>query len=56
MVYIAKARVSFAQVGNDLDPYQLYNVYGIGSIYETGGTSAVCCLVVPYLMKMYVAN
>lgn len=36
----AKARVSFAQVGNDLDPYQLYNVYGIGSIYETGGTSA----------------
>ena len=36
----AKARVSFAQVGNDLDPYQLYNVYGIGSIYETGGTIA----------------
>ena len=36
----AKARVSYAQVGNDLDPYQLYNVYGIGSIYQTGGTSA----------------
>ncbi|MGN0056698.1 MAG: SusC/RagA family TonB-linked outer membrane protein [Phocaeicola plebeius] len=36
----AKARVSFAQVGNDLDPYQLYNVYGVGSVYETGGTSA----------------
>ena len=36
----AKARVSYAQVGNDLDAYQLYNVYGVGSVYETGGTSA----------------
>lgn len=36
----AKARVSFAQVGNDLAPYQLYNVYGVGSVYSTGGTSA----------------
>ena len=36
----AKARVSYAQVGNDLDAYQLYNVYGVGSVYQTGGTSA----------------
>ena len=36
----AKARVSYAQVGNDLSPYQLYNVYSVGSIYQTGGTSA----------------
>lgn len=27
----AKARVSFAQVGNDMDPYQLYNAYKIDS-------------------------
>ena len=25
----AKVRASFAEVGNDLDPYQLYNVYTI---------------------------
>ncbi len=25
----AKARVSYAQVGNDMDPYQLYNTYSI---------------------------
>ena len=25
-----KLRVSYAQVGNDLPPYQLYNTYGIG--------------------------
>ena len=36
----AKARVSYAQVGNDLDAYQLYNVYGVSSVYQTGGTSA----------------
>ena len=36
----AKARVSFAQVGNDMDPYQLYNTYGIGSDGHTGGTTA----------------
>ena len=36
----AKARVSYAQVGNDLSPYQLYNVYEVGSVYQTGGTSA----------------
>ena len=40
VVYICQGSCIFAQVGNDLDPYQLYNVYGIGSIYETGGTSA----------------
>lgn len=33
----AKARVSFAQVGNDMDPYQLYNTYSIGSDGYTGG-------------------
>jgi len=27
----AKARASFAQVGNDMDAYQLYNTYSIGS-------------------------
>lgn len=27
----AKARASFAQVGNDMDPYQLYNIYSIGA-------------------------
>lgn len=27
----AKARASFAQVGNDMDPYQLYDSYQIGS-------------------------
>ena len=26
-----KARASYAQVGNDMDPYQLYDVYSIGS-------------------------
>ena len=36
----AKARVSYAQVGNDLSPYQLYNVYTVGSVYQTNGTSA----------------
>ncbi len=33
----AKARASFAQVGNDLEPYQLYNTYSIGTISYTGG-------------------
>ncbi len=27
----AKARISYAEVGNDMDPYQLYNTYSIGS-------------------------
>ncbi len=27
----AKARVSYAEVGNDMNPYQLYNTYGIGN-------------------------
>ena len=26
----AKARVSYAEVGNDMDPYQLYNTYSVG--------------------------
>lgn len=26
----AKVRASFAEVGNDLDPYQLYNFYSVG--------------------------
>ena len=26
----AKARLSYAEVGNDMDPYQLYNTYSIG--------------------------
>ena len=36
----AKARASFAQVGNDMDPYQLYNTYSIGSDGHTNGTIA----------------
>lgn len=36
----AKARASFAQVGNDMDAYQLYNTYKIGSEGNTGGVSA----------------
>ncbi len=27
----AKVRASYAQVGNDMDPYQLYNTYGVGT-------------------------
>ncbi|WP_304246606.1 SusC/RagA family TonB-linked outer membrane protein [Parabacteroides gordonii] len=34
----AKARVSFAQVGNDMDAYQLYNTYSIGSDPEGNTT------------------
>ena len=30
-VTYAKARASFAQVGNDMDPYQLYDFYEVGS-------------------------
>ena len=33
----AKVRASFAQVGNDLDPYQLYNTYSITTQDATGG-------------------
>lgn len=33
----AKVRASFAQVGNDLDPYQLYNLYKISTNGSTGG-------------------
>ena len=36
----AKARVSYAEVGNDMDPYQLYNQYSIGSDGATGGITA----------------
>ena len=35
----AKTRVSFAQVGNDMDAYQLYNTYTIGSD-ANGNTTA----------------
>lgn len=35
----AKARASFAQVGNDLDPYKLYNYFEIGSDPD-GNTTA----------------
>lgn len=38
-VTYAKARASFAQVGNDLDPYKLYNYYSIGSDPD-GSTTA----------------
>lgn len=38
-VTYAKARASFAQVGNDMDPYQLYNSYEIGSD-QWGNTTA----------------
>ena len=36
----AKTRASFAQVGNDMSPYQLYNTYKIGSEGNTGGVTA----------------
>lgn len=32
-----KVRVSYASVGNDLDPYSLYNTWSIGSDGNTGG-------------------
>ena len=35
-----KVRISFAEVGNDMDPYQLYNSYKIGSEGNTGGVNA----------------
>lgn len=35
----AKIRASFAEVGNDLDPYQLYNNYTVGKD-ENGNTTA----------------
>lgn len=35
----AKVRGSFAQVGNDLDPYQLYNTYWIGKDPENNATA-----------------
>ena len=35
----AKVRASFAEVGNDLDPYQLYNTYYIGQAPD-GSTTA----------------
>ena len=35
----AKIRASFAQVGNDLDPYQLYNTYWIGKDPENNTTA-----------------
>ncbi|WP_455637508.1 SusC/RagA family TonB-linked outer membrane protein [Parabacteroides sp.] len=37
-VTFTKARVSFAQVGNDMDAYQLYNTYSIGSDPEGNTT------------------
>lgn len=36
----AKVRASFAEVGNDLDPYQLYNVYTISK--DANGNSMFC--------------
>ena len=36
----AKVRASFAQVGNDMDPYQLYNTYSIGSDGNAGNITA----------------
>ena len=35
----AKVRASFAEVGNDLDPYQLYNFYSVGKD-PNGNTTA----------------
>ncbi len=32
-ITFAKVRASYAEVGNDLPPYQLYNTYGIGTNY-----------------------
>lgn len=36
----AKARASFAEVGNDLEPYQLYNTYSIGQAPDGTTTSS----------------
>ena len=36
---VAKVRASYAEVGNDLDPYQLYNNYTVGKD-ENGNTTA----------------
>ncbi len=36
----AKVRASFAEVGNDLDPYQLYNTYSIGQAPDGSTTSS----------------
>lgn len=36
----AKVRGSYAEVGNDLGPYQLYNTYGVSSIWGTGAPSS----------------
>ena len=38
-VTFAKVRASYAEVGNDLDPYQLYNNYTVGKD-ENGNTTA----------------
>ncbi len=35
----AKIRASYAQVGNDLDPYQLYNTYSIGKDPENNAVA-----------------
>lgn len=35
----AKVRASYAEVGNDLDPYQLYNTYSVGKD-DNGNTTA----------------
>ena len=34
----AKVRASFAEVGNDMDPYQLYNVYTMGTTPKGAGS------------------
>lgn len=49
----AKARASFAQVGNDMDAYQLYNTYSIGSD-PNGNTTAGQGK--PNTMQMYAAS
>lgn len=35
-----KIRASFAEVGNDMDPYQLYNLYSTSTDSHTGGINA----------------
>ena len=35
----AKVRASFAQVGNDMDPYQLYNEYSVGNPGHNAGNT-----------------
>ncbi len=36
----AKLRANYAEVGNDTDPYQIFNTYGIGSSFDGNATAS----------------